>query len=76
MNRDILSCSNVTKRDVFFFVRNGPYWHIIAVIDSPADGLPAKRSAEYKSICIIAAAAAALLLPDTNDSNNMTEKTR
>ena len=61
-------------------MRNGPYWHIIAVIDSPADGLPAKRSAEYKSICIIAAAAAAaaaaLLLPDTNDSNNMTEKTR
>ena len=24
MNRDILSCSNVANRDVFFFVRNGP----------------------------------------------------
>ena len=25
MNRDNLSCSNVANRDVFFFVRNGPY---------------------------------------------------
>ena len=24
MNRDILSCSNVANRDVFFFVRNSP----------------------------------------------------
>ena len=25
MNRDIVSCSNVTNRDVFIFVRNAPY---------------------------------------------------
>ena len=25
MNGDILSCSNVANRDVFFFVRNGLY---------------------------------------------------
>ena len=31
MNRDILSCLNVVNRDVFFFVRNGPYYYLLYV---------------------------------------------
>ena len=29
MNHDILSCSNVANRDVFFFVRNGPKYYLL-----------------------------------------------